>query len=215
MSGNHPCFYGEKPGPARAPLIALFVFFPLAEKLQFLCVWGVSHSPGVWPTRWFLPSKSLPFRIPPLHLILLLAGPLWLDMVPYPPALAPCAVSDKSLSELMSWSLLFFPRVLNLSLQSVLSWFIYMMKQREESAFIFLPVNTQISQHCLRIINITHNKYYIQHTYMLYITHTYISTWTCSCQRVTVNMREQFIGVISLSTMWVPGVKLYPSETSH
>lgn len=137
---------------------------------------------------------------------------------PIPSALAPCAVglvSDKSLSELMSWSLLFFPRVLNLSLQSVLSWFIYMMKQREESAFIFLPVNTQISQHCLRIINITHNKYYVQHTYMLYITHTYISTWTCSCQRVTVNMREQFIGVISLSTMWVPGVKLYPSETSH
>lgn len=80
MSGNHPCFYGEKPGPARAPLITLFVFFPLAEKLQFLCVWGVSHSPGVW----FFPSKSLPFRIPSLHLILLLAGPLWLDVFPYP-----------------------------------------------------------------------------------------------------------------------------------
>lgn len=34
-----------------------------------------------------------------------------------------------------------------------------MVKQREGSAFIFLPVNTQISQHCLRIINITYNIY--------------------------------------------------------
>lgn len=54
---------------------------------------------------------------------------------------------------------------------------------------------------------------------MLYITHTYISTWTCSCQRVTVDIRGQFIGVISLSTMspWgqtqgvsLAGSQLYP-----
>lgn len=81
MSGNHPCFYREKPVPARVPLIALFVFFPLTDSL---CVWCVSHSPGVWPARWSLPSESLPFCNPSLHLILLLAGPLWLDVVSYP-----------------------------------------------------------------------------------------------------------------------------------